>query len=97
VPGAAALVLLLHRVRGLASLRLGDRAAAVAAFERSLEAARSRRAPFDAALSLRGLAACGAASGERSPEDHLEESEEILRGLGVGVETYQEWGSLAVT
>lgn len=74
---------LLHRIRGYALMQRGERAAAARAFEESLAAGERRRADYEMALTLRGLAACASASGLPVPPDWLDRSCAILRRLGV--------------
>ena len=82
VAGAGVHTAMLHRIRGFALLRLGRTAEAQAAFEISLEAARSRGVDFELALTLRPLAALAESSGWNAYE-LTRESERILTRLGV--------------
>ena len=81
--GAVAPVPLLHRVRGVALARLGDRPGAADALRHSLEAARVNQVDYEVALTLRVLAALGLDDGGRGPEDLIRESDRILESLGV--------------
>ena len=93
VPGAAALVLLLHRVRGLASLRLGDRAAAEAAFAAqprggALAACAVRRRaqpprPRRVRRGVRGAEPGGSPRGERGDPPGARSGCRGLPGVGV--------------
>lgn len=83
VLGAVAPLPLLHRVRGVALARTGDRQGAAEALSRSLEAARSDHVDYEVALTLGVMAALGLEDGGRAPEDLAQESDHILRLLGV--------------
>ncbi len=83
VLGAVAPLPLLYRVRGVALARAGDRHGAAEALSRSLEAARSDHVDYEVALTLGVMAALGLEDGGRAPEDLAQESDGILRALGV--------------
>jgi class 3 adenylate cyclase/tetratricopeptide (TPR) repeat protein len=82
---ASPLAPLLLRTRGEALMQIGDLAAARAALEESVEAARVRRSEYDSALTLRRLASIGELEGSPDP-DAARRSAEILGRMGV-VET----------
>jgi class 3 adenylate cyclase/tetratricopeptide (TPR) repeat protein len=81
--GVAAQMPTIHRVRGLALRAVGDVAAARAAFEAGLRAARSRDAIFDVALALRAVGELASQDGDPAAAVMVRESDEILRRLGV--------------
>ena len=81
--GAVAPVPLLHRVRGVALARAGDRPGAADALRQSLEAARVNQVDYEVALTLKVMAALGLDDGGRAPEDLARESDRILESLGV--------------
>jgi class 3 adenylate cyclase/tetratricopeptide (TPR) repeat protein len=83
VLGAVAPLPLLHRVRGVALARTGDRQAAAEALSRSLKAARADHVDYEVALTLGVMAALGLEDGGRTPEDLAREGERILEELGV--------------
>lgn len=83
VLGAVAPLPLLHRVRGVALARAGDRQGGADALGRSLEAARSDHVDYEVALTLGVMAALGLEDGGRTPEELARESERILGALGV--------------
>jgi class 3 adenylate cyclase/tetratricopeptide (TPR) repeat protein len=74
---------LLNRVRGAALLRAGDRGSARKALEQSLEAARSRTAGYEEALTLRVLGDLERESGDPDHAERYRESQAILDSLGV--------------
>ena len=73
---------LLHRVRGIALLKLGDIATARTALEESLASARTRSADYEVALTLKIIARCDALDLAAHP-DASAQSEAILDRLGV--------------
>ena len=73
---------LLNRVKGWSSMQAGRPEDAGRAFEESLEAARSRQADFEIALSLHAKAALARSTGTRD-EDAERESHVLLERLGV--------------
>ena len=73
---------LLRRTRGIAYIQLGRFEEARQELESSLSAARARGVEFEIALTLRAVAQL-AAIGETLALDALDESEEILKRLGV--------------
>ena len=81
--GAVGPVPLLHRVRGVALARAGDRHGATEALGLSLEAARADRADYEVALTLRVMADLGLDHGAQAPEDLAREADRILGALGV--------------
>jgi tetratricopeptide (TPR) repeat protein len=83
VLGAVAPVSLLHRVRGVALARLGDRQDAAEALSQSLEAARLNQVDYEVALTLKVMAALGLDHDGRVPEELAQESRRILEALGV--------------
>jgi len=80
--GVPSQVPMLNRVRGWGLMQAGRPEAAARAFEESLEAARSRQADFEIALSLYAKAALARSRGTRD-EDSERESRAILDRLGV--------------
>jgi class 3 adenylate cyclase/tetratricopeptide (TPR) repeat protein len=79
VPGGDECIPLLHRVRGVALYRHGDEGLGAAAFNQSLDAARSLGFNYDTALTLRAMSAFD--SSRR--EELLAESDALLTPLGV--------------
>lgn len=80
--GVSAQAPILHRLRGYALMRLNRADESREALAAGLNAARSRKASFEEALTLRALAQLAEMEGTRDPEA-AEESEKILAGLGV--------------
>jgi class 3 adenylate cyclase/tetratricopeptide (TPR) repeat protein len=80
VEGATYVAPLLHRVRGSALARLGERGEAIAVLEESLTASRTRALAYEAALTLIELGRIPGSKGGRTLE---EEGRSILQGLGV--------------
>jgi tetratricopeptide (TPR) repeat protein len=74
---------LLHRVRGFALIQGGDLVAGRAALERSLSSARSRGAPYEAALTQRAQDRPDLPSDSDGGPGEASSSLSILRGLGV--------------
>ena len=74
---------LLHRVRGVALVRSGDRESAAEALRQSLEAARARKVDYEAALTMGVMAALGLTFDERTPSELGDESAHIFDALGV--------------
>jgi class 3 adenylate cyclase/tetratricopeptide (TPR) repeat protein len=81
--GVSAQLPLLHRVRGAALARVGDRGPARAALARSLEAARARGAGHEVALTLRVIADLDTAVGDDGAEGARREADATLETLGV--------------
>jgi class 3 adenylate cyclase/tetratricopeptide (TPR) repeat protein len=81
--GAVAPVPLLHRVRGVALARQGDREGAIVALHKSLDAARVNQVDYEVALTLRVIVDLGLDDGERTSGDLARESDRILEALGV--------------
>ena len=81
--GAVAPVPLLHRVRGAALAREGDRDGGAEALRQSLDAARVNHVDYEVALTLRVMVALGLDHAGRAPEDLAQESDRILGALGV--------------
>ena len=81
--GVSAQSPLLHRVRGVAFVQLGDLDGARVALEQSLAAGRSRGADFEVALTLRAKAELAERDGDPAGEDLLAQSQQILDRLGV--------------
>ena len=81
--GAVGPVPLLHRVRGVALARTGDRRGAAAALSQSLEAARSDHVDYEVALTLRVMADLGLHHAGQPPGDLAQEGDRILEALGV--------------
>jgi hypothetical protein len=73
---------LLNRVKGWSLMQAGRPEDAGRAFEESLEAARSRQADFEIALSLHAKAALARSTGTRD-EDAERESRSLFERLGV--------------
>jgi tetratricopeptide (TPR) repeat protein len=73
---------LLHRIVGWVHLQLRQPEPAKAAFEASLNAARTRGSDYEVALTLRGWAVLAQLEGS-SPEAYHAESDAILNRLGV--------------
>ncbi|MGH2725757.1 MAG: ATP-binding protein, partial [Actinomycetota bacterium] len=84
--GVSAQAALLYRLRGYALMQLDRPAAAREAFDASLSAARARKASFEEALTLRGLAQLAEREGA-GDQEAVASSERILAGLGVVVVT----------
>jgi class 3 adenylate cyclase/tetratricopeptide (TPR) repeat protein len=81
--GAVAPVPLLHRVRGVALERQGNREGAVVALHKSLDAARVNQVDYEVALTLRVIVDLGLDDGTRTPGELVKESDRILEALGV--------------
>ena len=73
----------LHRIRGYALVARGDMDAGRRSFELSLEDARRRNAPYDAALALRAVADLADLTGRGDPRRARDEARSILDRLGV--------------
>ncbi|MDP9225904.1 MAG: tetratricopeptide repeat protein, partial [Actinomycetota bacterium] len=73
----------LHRVRGLALMRLGRLEEAQDALDESLRSARERNADYEIALTLRALGRLARAQGRDPAADGQSESRSILDRLGV--------------
>ncbi len=80
---AVAPVPLLHRVRGVALARMGDRQGAAEALRQSLEAARLNQVDYEVALTLKVMVALGLDDGGFARQDLAQESDRILEALGV--------------
>jgi class 3 adenylate cyclase/tetratricopeptide (TPR) repeat protein len=81
--GVAQQLPLLHRVRGVALARGGDRHGAAVELGQSLEAARLLHVEYEAALTMGVMAALGLEREGRAAADLEWESKRILDGLGV--------------
>jgi tetratricopeptide (TPR) repeat protein len=83
--GVSAQLPLLHRVRGAALARTGDRSGARVALADSLDAARRREAEHDMALTLRALAGLARSDGDADADaDAIErEADAVLSRLDV--------------
>jgi tetratricopeptide (TPR) repeat protein len=80
---AVAPVPLLHRVRGVALARSGDRQGAAEALGQSLEAARLNQVDYEVALTLQVMSSLDLGDGQVAPEDLAREADRILEALGV--------------
>ena len=74
---------ILQRVRGAALARRGDRSGAADALEQSLQAARLRRAEYEAALTMRVMARSQAEPDPGQRADLEREASAMLTKLGV--------------
>jgi class 3 adenylate cyclase/tetratricopeptide (TPR) repeat protein len=83
IRGVPPQVPLLQRVRGAVLARSGQPDAAMAALEQSLQAARSRAAQYEEALTLRVMAECATDMGEERREELRRVSASTLSKLGV--------------
>jgi tetratricopeptide (TPR) repeat protein len=81
--GVAPQAPLLHRVRGVALARLGERAAAEATLRESLAAGRSRNVDYEVAQTLTAMTSLGFADGERERPDLVDEVGRITAALGL--------------
>jgi tetratricopeptide (TPR) repeat protein len=73
---------LLERVRGFALAQCGEYSKAMACLEAALQVARSRKADYEVALTLRGLAHIAALAGRPTSEAERE-AREIFERLDV--------------
>jgi predicted ATPase/class 3 adenylate cyclase len=80
--GVAAQSPMAHRVRAYALMQMGSLDEAAVALDQSLELARSRKATFEVALTLRALMDLASLRGEPAPSE-AQESRPILDQLGV--------------
>ena len=83
--GITRAVPLLERVRGYALLQQGDRAGARRALEASLAAGRTRRDPFEIALTLLALIQLAGVEGVEPAPELVEESHSLIARLKVRV------------
>jgi tetratricopeptide (TPR) repeat protein len=80
----------LHRIRGRALVAMGDAEAAREAMELSLESARRRNSPYDAARALQTLAELARVTGHGDANALNEEARAILERLGVIADLWPE-------
>lgn len=81
--GVAAQSPMLHRIRGLALMQLGRLDEAGPALEESLAAARSRRAGYEIAQTLRALGGLARLKGIPPDSEQGAEADELIAGLGI--------------
>jgi class 3 adenylate cyclase/tetratricopeptide (TPR) repeat protein len=81
--GVASQLPLLQRIRGVALAHLGNARAAMDALEQSLRAARTRRAEFEIALTLRAMAEYGVESDDDVRDEQRQTAAATLAKLGV--------------
>jgi tetratricopeptide (TPR) repeat protein len=81
--GVPAQIPLIQRVRGAALARSGEPALAMEALEQSLQAARTRRAGYEAALTMRVMAQCGTDPADDRHAELERDAASMLSKLGV--------------